>query len=67
MQILNRSLELAVEFHKPFAHLQGFQDPKKVVDTAKVFMAYLQLSEDNSVSESKDKKNYRNPSGRDNS
>ena len=56
------SLQLAVEFHKSFAQNQGYQDPENVVDTAKVFMAYLQSNEDNSVKESSIKTNYRNPS-----
>ena len=60
MLILN-SLELAVEYHKCFSHLQGYQDPKKVIDTAKLFMAYLQSNEDNSIKESSVKLN-RNPS-----
>lgn len=55
------ALKLAVEFHKSFAHLQGCQNPEKVIDTAKLFMAYC-ASEDNSITESKQKNNYRNPS-----
>jgi len=61
MLILN-SLQLAVDFHKSFGHTQGHQDPKKVVDTAKVFMAYLQSNEDNSQQESLIKTTNRNPS-----
>lgn len=65
--LTQNSLQLAVDFHKSFAHLQGYQDPKKIVDTAKVFMAYLQSSEDNSQKESSIKTNNRNPSKSDNS
>lgn len=61
------SLQLAVEFHRQFSHLQGFQKPETVVDTAKVFMAYLQSNEDNSKKEPSIKTNYRNPSKSDNS
>ena len=61
MHILN-SLQLAVEFHKTFAHLQGYQDPKNVIDTAKMFMTYLQPVEAPVTT-----KPYRNPSKSDNS
>lgn len=62
-----KALELAVDFCKSFSHLQGYQDPKNVVDVACVFMAYLDQKVDNSALESADKKNYRNPSGKGNS
>ncbi len=61
MLILN-SLELAIEYHKSFAHIQGYQDPKKVIDTANMFMAYLKSNEGNSVKESSVKELNRNPS-----
>ncbi len=56
------SLQLAVEYCKSYAHLHGYQDPNKVVDAAKVFMAYLQSNEDNSAKESLSKTINRNPS-----
>lgn len=50
MPSLNKdALGFAVEFHKTFANLQGYQDPAKVVDTAKIFMAYLMSEPDNSA------------------
>lgn len=68
MLIQNKALELAVDFHKAFAHMQGFQNPEKVVDTALIFMSYFLKYGDNSVVESADKKQlHRNPSKSDNS
>lgn len=51
------SLQLAVDWHKSFSHLQGYQKPEMVVDTAKIFMAYLQSDSVDSA-----KTSNRNPS-----
>lgn len=57
----DKALEMAVHFHSAFAHLQGFQNPKNIIDTAEVFMQYCKC-EDNSVKESTQQNITRNPS-----